>query len=178
MTLRFDDKGKYYTDYVTKEGIPVVIQMESHHIRGYVYVQEDERLSDELNRPTQFLPVTQAVVLDAAENKLYEAQFLAVNRSHIVWIYPEETPSAEEAHAVETLLFGEDPIVDQEVYQVPQAETAEGEDPFVLEVPFGAGGPERSADIPSRLEEDALSDIDLPEDALPGVGETEEDSNA
>lgn len=162
MALRFDEKGKYYTDYVTKEGIPVVIQMVTHHIRGYVYVQEDERLSDELNRQEQFLPVTQAVVLDTSGNKQYEAQFLAVNRSHIVWMYPEEMPSIEEVNAVEELLVGEEPIVGEEVYQVPEAHPVEGM--LVFDEPFEAG---------IMAGDNILSDTDLPD-----VDETQEDNNA
>jgi hypothetical protein len=119
MTLRFDEKGKYYTDYITKESTPVVIQTITHHIRGYVYIQEDGRLSDELNSPERFLPVTQAVIFDFSGNKLFEAPFLAVNREHIVWIYPEEMPTPEDAYAVDELLVGDDLLLPtDEIYQV------------------------------------------------------------
>jgi hypothetical protein len=147
MALRFDDKGKYYTDYVTKESVPVVIQTVIHHIRGYVYVQEDDRLSDELNKTERFLPVTQAIVLDLAGNKLYETNFLAVNRSHILWIYPEDVPASGDTYAVEELLVGQDPLVSDDVYEVEtspddsftSAETqepaGEADDPTVDEAP-------------------------------------------
>lgn len=89
MALRFDEKGKYYTDYITKESVPVILQTVSAHIRGYVYVEEDERLSDELNRSEQFLPVTQAAFFDDHGNVLYETDFILINRAHIIWLYPD-----------------------------------------------------------------------------------------
>jgi hypothetical protein len=119
MTLRFDEKGKYYTDYITKESTPVVIQTTTHQLRGYVYVQEDGRLSDELNSSERFLPVTQAAVFDLSGNKLTDVQFLAVNREQIIWIYPEDVPTSEDAYAVDELLIGEEPLVSpDEIYQV------------------------------------------------------------
>jgi hypothetical protein len=118
MSLRFDEKGKYFTDYITKESVPVVIQTITHHIRGFIYVQEDERLSDELNKNEQFLPVTQAVILDLTGNKLFETPFLAINRHQVIWLYPEETPPAEDVYAVDALLMGQDPLVSSELYIV------------------------------------------------------------
>ena len=91
MALRFDEKGKYFTDYITKESVPVIIQTSNERIWGHVYVQEDDRLSDELNRTDTFLPVTQALIKDADGNILYETDFLAINRQHIVWVFPEKT---------------------------------------------------------------------------------------
>jgi hypothetical protein len=125
MTLRFDEKGKYFTDYVTKESTPVVIQTVTHNIRGYVYVQEEGRLSDELNSLERFLPVTQAAVFDLTGNIVAEVPFLAVNREHLIWIYPEEVPTPEDNEAVEALLTGDDPLVSsEEIYIVENTVSA------------------------------------------------------
>jgi hypothetical protein len=194
MALRFDEKGKYYTDYVSKNSIPVVMQTLTHHIRGYIYVQEDDRLSDELNRPEKFLPVTHAVVLDASGNKLSEAQFLAVNRSQIVWVYPEETPGAEETYAVEELLTGDLPVIDsEEIYIVPDASSV-ADDSLAPAEEVSAMGETLGIDAGNPIFADLLEDavhadavvagengVDEtlpPGDSMPTIDETKEDSNA
>ncbi len=88
MAIRFDEKGKIFTDVITKETVAVVIQMVGFIIHGNVYVRPDERLKDELNSNEQFLAVTEAVVFDAFGTEKYHSDFLSVNRDHIIWVIP------------------------------------------------------------------------------------------
>lgn len=88
MTVEFDEKGKIFTEVVSKVAIPAIVQTTQHLIRGNVHVRRDERFKDELDRNEQFLAVTEASILDADGQTLHQSRFLAVQRSQIVWIMP------------------------------------------------------------------------------------------
>ncbi len=96
MTYRFDEKGKFFTDVITKNAVPAKIQTTAHRIHGLIYVREEERVSDELNSKDQFLAVTDATIFGADGSILFEADFLAINTAHIIWLLPEERASSEE----------------------------------------------------------------------------------
>ena len=64
MSIRYDAKGKYFTDVVSKVQMTAIIQTTTHQIQGIIYVQPDNRLLDELNSPLEFLPITDARVFD------------------------------------------------------------------------------------------------------------------
>ena len=90
MTIRYDEKGKFFTDVITTQTAPVVIQTDSGVIHGKVHIHPDERLKDELNRNEQFLAVTEAIIFDADGAEKYRSDFLSVNREHIIWVIPVE----------------------------------------------------------------------------------------
>lgn len=94
MTVRFDPKGKYYTEVVNKIPVPVVIQTTHQRIHGNVFKHPGRRLIDELNEVPNFIAVTDALVLDG-ETSL-ETTFLTVHRDHIVWIAPDDEIKREE----------------------------------------------------------------------------------
>jgi hypothetical protein len=96
MTIRFDEKGKFFTDVITKETVSVVIQMTGFIIHGSVHVRPDERLKDELNYNEQFLAVTEAIVFDNQGIEKYRSDFLSVNRDHIIWVIPAKEFFAEQ----------------------------------------------------------------------------------
>jgi hypothetical protein len=89
MTIEYDDKGKFYTEVVTKVPVSALIQTTTHLIRGHVHVRHGERFKDELEHNESFLAVTDVSVLDAAGGVLYAAPFMAVQRVQIVWIMPD-----------------------------------------------------------------------------------------
>ncbi len=88
MVLEFDDKGKFFTDIITKDKILTHIQTQTYYIRGYVHVRKDERLSDELNKDYRFIAVTKAEIYNSEGEILNSSDFLVVNREHIVWLMP------------------------------------------------------------------------------------------
>jgi hypothetical protein len=90
MAIEYDEKGKFFTDIVAKDEIQADIQTETHHIRGYIHVRKGDRLSDEINQPNQFLPVTKAEIYSLSGEKLYNTDFVAVNREKIIWLMPIE----------------------------------------------------------------------------------------
>ena len=89
MFKDFDEKGKIFTNVVSKVPIEVIIQTVSARIHGEIHVKPDERLKDELNQSEQFLAVTNAKILDQEGNPPYESQFLTINKNQIIWIIPE-----------------------------------------------------------------------------------------
>jgi uncharacterized protein DUF6812 len=93
MSIQYDEKGKFFTDIVPKMPVHAVMQTAVQQIRGSVHVREGERLKDELDRDEPFLAVTDASVLGPDGQVQFEAPFLAVRRSQIIWILPEEEKS-------------------------------------------------------------------------------------
>lgn len=88
MIRDFDEKGKIFTNVVSKNPVDAIIQTWTHLIQGEVYIKPDERLKDELNRSEQFVAVTNAKIFDTQGNSLYECQFLTINKDQIIWIIP------------------------------------------------------------------------------------------
>jgi hypothetical protein len=95
MTIEYDEKGKFYTEVVTKLPTSAVIQTTTHLIRGLVHIRQGERLKGELEEKEQFLAVTRATIHDANDNLLFNAPFLAIHRSQIVWVMPAGTEGTE-----------------------------------------------------------------------------------
>jgi len=90
MTVRYDDKGKYFTDVISKEAVVCIIQTLMHRIRGSVHVRIGERLKDEIDQSKQFIAITDATVYSLQGQMLYDSDFVILNRDHIVWLLPEE----------------------------------------------------------------------------------------
>jgi len=90
MTIEYDEKGKRFTDIVTKQPIDATIQTVTHLLRGRIHVRRDQRIKDELDVDEKFLAVTDVNVLTSDGQTLFEAPFLAVNRAHIIWVLPEQ----------------------------------------------------------------------------------------
>ena len=90
MTIEYDEKGKIFTDIVTKIAVHVTIQTTTHMMRGQMHVRRDKRVKDELDIDESFLPLTEVSVLGPDGQALFQAPFLAVQRSHIIWVIPEQ----------------------------------------------------------------------------------------
>jgi hypothetical protein len=88
MAIRFDEKGKYFSDVIPKETMPVVIQTLTHRVEGKFHVGSGIRLKEELNNPESFLAITDATVYSDSGVQLYQSNFLVVNRDQIVWVIP------------------------------------------------------------------------------------------
>ena len=72
MTFEYDEKGKIFTDIVTKVAIPATIQTTTHLIRGQLHVRRDQRIKDELDLNENFLALTDANDPQSARSILIE----------------------------------------------------------------------------------------------------------
>ncbi len=97
MSIEYDEKGKFYTDVISKVTMPATLQTTNQLVKGLIHVRHGERIKDELDRDELFLAVTKASIWGADGNLLFEAPFIAVRRTQIVWIMPnEDTAGGEE----------------------------------------------------------------------------------
>jgi hypothetical protein len=95
MSIEFNEKGKYFTDIISKVAVPAVIQTVMHRIEGSVHIRVDERVKDELDRGELFLAVTNAKIFGLDGAMLYETDFMTISRSQIVWVIPgDDTASS------------------------------------------------------------------------------------
>jgi uncharacterized protein YegL len=90
MSIQFDEKGKFFTDVITKIPVRTVVQTTGQLVRGNVHVREGERLKDELDRDELFLAITEASILTADGQVQFQAPFIAVRRAQIVWVFPDQ----------------------------------------------------------------------------------------
>ncbi|HRQ23925.1 MAG TPA: hypothetical protein PLF42_10915 [Anaerolineales bacterium] len=97
MTIEYDEKGKFYTNVVTKVAVPSIIQTTTHIIRGFVHIRQGGRFKDELETGENYTAVTDASVYDSDGKVLFSSPFLAVQRRQIVWIMPENKRDGEAA---------------------------------------------------------------------------------
>lgn len=90
MDLRIDEKGKYFTQRVTKDTLLAVIRTADRTIVGNIYVRPDRRIKDELDEDrSRFLAITDAHVYSAdGEVHIYDTRFLLVSYHQIVLISP------------------------------------------------------------------------------------------
>lgn len=90
MTFEYDDKGKFFTDVISKVPVTAIVQTTTHLIEGTIHVRRDERVKDELGRTENFLALTEAKVLDKDGKVLFQNNFIAIHRNQIVWVLPKE----------------------------------------------------------------------------------------
>jgi hypothetical protein len=95
MMIEYDDKGKIFTEVVSKVAIQATIQTTTHLLRGQIHVRRDQRIKDELDGSENFLALTDVTVLGVDGQAIFQTPFLAVRRSHIVWVLPEQEKAEE-----------------------------------------------------------------------------------
>jgi hypothetical protein len=90
MPTQYDEKGKFFTDVITKLPQTVTIQTTAQIIHGEIHVRPDDRLLDELNHTEKFIAVTNAVVSDLNGVTLFRCKFLTLNSDQIIWLIPDK----------------------------------------------------------------------------------------
>ena len=95
MSIEYDEKGKIFTDIVSKIAIHATVQTTTHIMRGRIHVRKDQRIKDELDGNESFLALTDVSVLGSDGQTLFQAPFLALRRTHIIWVCPEEKTGEE-----------------------------------------------------------------------------------
>jgi hypothetical protein len=95
MTIEYDEKGKIFTEIISKVPVQATIQTTTHLMRGRIHVRRDQRIKDELDANENFIALTDVNVLGPDGQTLFQAPFMAVRRSHIIWVIPEQSKSEE-----------------------------------------------------------------------------------
>ena len=97
ISRRIDAKGKVFTNIVRKVDLRVLVQTARQVIVGNLYLNQDNRLLDEMNNGAEFLALTDVWVYDQNASQLrFTAQFLSLNKAHIITIVPVEELTMEE----------------------------------------------------------------------------------
>lgn len=87
----FQEKGKIFTEVVSKVAVDVIIQTTSHRIYGKIHIRPGERIKDELDRSDPTLAVTDAVIYDQdGILMVLKSGFVAVQKSQIIWVSPQD----------------------------------------------------------------------------------------
>jgi hypothetical protein len=94
MVTHYDEKGKIFTQVVSKHPVQVIIQTAQQTIRGSIHVRPDSRVKDELNSTEEFIAVTDAVVYNNLNEEIYRSAFMVINTNHMIWVIPEEEIAA------------------------------------------------------------------------------------
>lgn len=95
MTFEYDEKGKIFTEHISKIAVYATIQTTTHLIRGRLHVRRDQRIIDELDLDENFLAITDVTVLGADGQVLFQSPFLALRRTNIIWVIPEQKSDEE-----------------------------------------------------------------------------------
>lgn len=90
MNMPASDRGNYFHAVISKESVSVMIQTITHFIEGRIHIQPGERLKDGINQNEPFIAITDAVIRDLSGKEVYRGDFMAVNRSHVIWLLPVE----------------------------------------------------------------------------------------
>ena len=97
MSIEYDEKGKIFTDVVSKIAVYATVQTTTHMMRGHIHVRRDQRIIDELDLNENFLAMTDVSVLDNEGQTLFQVPFLALRRTQIVWVIPEQSQTNGES---------------------------------------------------------------------------------
>lgn len=97
MTIEYDEKGKIFTEIISKVPVEATIQTTTHLMRGRLHVRRDQRIKDELDVNENFIALTDVSVLGPDGQTLFQAPFMAVRRSHIIWVIPEQSNGEEKS---------------------------------------------------------------------------------
>src|SRR3954449_4573891 len=86
--MKLSEKGKYFTDKVSKRQVEVSIVTVYAHVRGHVFVLPNQRVKDLLNNGSeQFLAITGAL-FTTPDGQTQEAGFTALNKHYVISVVP------------------------------------------------------------------------------------------
>lgn len=64
--------------------------MQGYRLEGEIHVSPGGRLTDEVNRETNFIPMTKVTVFTLAGQKVVALEFLTLNKSNVLFMAPLE----------------------------------------------------------------------------------------
>ena len=88
MYASFEDKGKIFTDVITKQPVAVILQTTKELIHGNYYVRPGVRIKEELESSERFIILTDAIVLGSDGKVNNKTKMIIINISQLVWMLP------------------------------------------------------------------------------------------
>jgi hypothetical protein len=86
----FEEKGKIFTEVVSKIAVGVILQTTTNRITGKIHVRSGERIKDEIDRNESCLAITDATIFDTTGNaQIFQTSFLAIQKAQLVWVVPK-----------------------------------------------------------------------------------------
>jgi len=88
------ERERGFRPQVNTSTYPVVIQTTHNQIQGDLHARENERIKDALNSNELFIAITNVHIFNVDGSiELRKSEFLAINRSHVIWIIENKTPT-------------------------------------------------------------------------------------
>ncbi len=98
--MKVDERGKYYTDRVTTRHVEVLVLTPRGQVRGEAHLMPGQRIKDMLNHEEQFIALTD-VTITGDDASIQHAEFIALNKLHIISLIPLEAPKEKEPEEYE-----------------------------------------------------------------------------
>ncbi len=84
----YEDKGKIFTDVITKHPIPVIVQTTKEAIHGKFHVRPSLRIKEELENCDGFVILTDATVFGPDNNIIHKTKMIIIGLPQLVWMLP------------------------------------------------------------------------------------------
>jgi hypothetical protein len=88
MYASFEDKGKIFTDIITKQPVAVILQTSTELIQGNFHVRPGVRIKEELENSERFVIITDAIVFGPDGKVHHKAKMMIINLSQLIWMLP------------------------------------------------------------------------------------------
>ena len=86
MITQFEEKGKIFTNVISKKPISVTIMTTMGRVQGRIHIRPEDRLKDELNRTDTFIALTDATIYDLQGKLIVSCKFMSLNCSNVIWV--------------------------------------------------------------------------------------------
>jgi hypothetical protein len=90
MITQFEEKGKIFTNVISKKPISVTIMTTMGRVQGRIHIRPEDRLKDELNRTDTFIALTDATIYDLQGKLVVSCKFMSLNCSNVIWVVPDD----------------------------------------------------------------------------------------
>ena len=71
--------------------IVTVLTLQGYRLVGEMHMPPGSRLTDEVNRASQFLPLTKVAVYNQGSHKIAQLDFMVVNKDNIILMAPSQS---------------------------------------------------------------------------------------
>jgi hypothetical protein len=75
---------------VAKNMKPVYVQTPTGLLHGHMHLHPGKRVTDEMNHGDPFFALTNATIYGLDGQVIDQSPFMAINKSNVVWIRPDE----------------------------------------------------------------------------------------